>query len=167
MKLTKKIKYSVLGLLGLLSLLLAWGVAIEPYLIDREEEVALIPGLPASWQGKRVALIADFQVGMWMDNTPTIRRIVKQLVEERPAFILIAGDFVYKPDSDPTAEINEVVELVRPLSEAQIPTYAVLGNHDYAKESADDQRSSELQKALEAAGVRISLAESVDALRAI
>jgi predicted MPP superfamily phosphohydrolase len=161
MKLTKKIKYSVLGLLGLLSLLLAWGVAIEPYLIDREEEVALIPGLPASWQGKRVALIADFQVGMWMDNTPTIRRIVKQLVEERPAFILIAGDFVYKPDSDPTAEINEVVELVRPLSEAQIPTYAVLGNHDYAKESADDQRSSELQKALEAAGIQVLKNEAV------
>lgn len=46
---------------------------VEPYLIDTEEEVAEIPNLPAAWEGQRVALISDWQVGMWLDNTNTIQ----------------------------------------------------------------------------------------------
>lgn len=51
--------------------MLMWGF-IEPYLIDKEEELAENPRLPAAWEGKRVALIADWQIGMWLNNTSTI-----------------------------------------------------------------------------------------------
>lgn len=135
-------------------LLLIWGL-IEPYLIDTEEEVAEIPNLPSAWEGQRIALISDWQVGMWLDNTPTIRRIVEQLVKERPGLVLISGDFIYRPGENPTQEINKVIELVRPLPESGIPTYAVLGNHDYglAMGSKNQQLASQLHESLQAVGV--------------
>ncbi len=160
----KKIKYTLLGLLGILGLLLFWGL-LEPYLIDTEEEVAEIPGLPASWEGQRVALIADWQIGMWMGNTSTIRRIVEQLIEERPAIVLIAGDFIYDPGEDPSEEINKAVEIVRSLTRAGIPTYAVLGNHDYAMKNKhaapNEQLAAKLHKALESVGVQVLQNEAV------
>ncbi|MBD2744944.1 metallophosphoesterase [Coleofasciculus sp. FACHB-1120] len=159
-----KIKYTLLGLLGIFCLILFWGL-LEPYLIDTEEEVAEIPGLPASWEGQRVALIADWQIGMWMDNTSTIRRIVKQLIEERPAIVLIAGDFIHDPGKDPSEEINKAVEIVRSLPLAGIPTYAVLGNHDYAMKNKhappDEKLAAKLHDALESVGVQVLQNEAV------
>lgn len=158
----KKIKYALLGLLGVFGLLLIWGL-IEPYLIDTEEEVAEIPNLPTAWEGQRIALISDWQVGMWLDNTPTIRRIVEQLVKERPALVLISGDFIYRPGQNPSQEINKVIELVRPLLESGIPTYAVLGNHDYglAMGSKNQQLASQLHESLQAVGVKVLKNEAV------
>lgn len=160
----KKIKYTLLGLLGIFCLLLFWGL-LEPYLIDTEEEVAEIPGLPAAWEGKRVALIADWQIGMWLDNSSTIRRIVEQLIEERPAIVLIAGDFIYDPGEDPSEEIDKAVEIVRSLPQSGIPTYAVLGNHDYAMKnkqaSPNEKLAAKLHDALEAVGVQVLQNEAV------
>jgi len=165
-KYAKYIKYALLGLLGLSATYLTWGVAIEPYLIDREEYVAEIPNLPPAWEGKKVGLISDMQVGMWFGNTSTIRRIVNQLVEERPAVVLITGDFVYEPGKNPSQELNKVTALVRPLPEAGIPTYAVLGNHDYRLKdskttSQDEKLSTQVREALEAAGVQVLKNEAV------
>jgi uncharacterized protein len=159
-------KYVVLGLVALVGLLLVWGVAVEPYLIDREEQVAPIPELPAAWEGRRVALIADLQVGMWLANTSTIRRIVEQLVRERPAAVLIAGDFVYRSLPDPSRELGTVIDVLRPLPEAGIPTYAVLGNHDYAvdpnKPDVKDERLAEqVRQALEGIGVVVLKNEAI------
>lgn len=152
----RTVKRGLIGLLGILGLLLAWGL-IEPYLIDVEEETAAIPSLPSPWQGKRIALISDWQVGMWLDNTATIQRIVERLVQQQPAVVLISGDFIYKPGSNPAQELQQVVELVRPLPEAGIPTYAVLGNHDYglATGSKQPQLAAQVHQSLEAAGVQV------------
>lgn len=160
----KAIKNILLGLLGLFSLLVAWGL-IEPYLIDTEEEVAEIPNLPPAWEGQRVAVIGDWQIGMWLDNTLTIRRIVEQLIEERPALVLVIGDFIYGVRKNPSEELNKAIELVRPLPEAGIPTYAVLGNHDYAMKSKkaqpDQQLAARLYQRLEAVGVEVLQNEAV------
>ncbi|WP_254566793.1 metallophosphoesterase [Oscillatoria sp. HE19RPO] len=170
----KTIKYTLLGLLGIFCLILFWGL-LEPYLIDTKQEIAEIPNLPAAWEGERVAVIADWQIGMWMDNTNTIDRIVEQLIEERPAVVLIAGDFIYHPGEDPSEVINKAVEFARSLPAAGIPTYAVLGNHDYAMKSKQGTPNTELARqlheALEAVGVEVLQNEAVaignPALRAI
>lgn len=52
-------------LAGVLPLLLLWGVLIEPRLFQLKRETAVLPGLPQKREGKRIALIADTQVGMW------------------------------------------------------------------------------------------------------
>lgn len=178
----KAVKFVLAGLGLLAILILAWGAGIEPRLIDEEEEEAEIPGLPDAWTGQQVAVIADLQVGMWWDNTGTIRRIVDRLVDQRPAAVLIAGDFIYHPANQAGASgsggsgtqtappgldaaeavasvVAEAVALVRPLAEAGIPTFAVLGNHDYGMESRQavrlDWAAQRLSEALDAAGIPV------------
>uniref|UniRef100_A0A0C1NGP1 Metallophosphoesterase n=1 Tax=Tolypothrix bouteillei VB521301 TaxID=1479485 RepID=A0A0C1NGP1_9CYAN len=160
----KTIKYFLLGLLGLIGTLLIYGL-IEPYIIDIEPQVAVIPGLSTAWEGKRIAVMGDWQVGMWLGNTPTIRRIVAQLVQDRPAAVLIIGDFIYAAGDDPSEQINRVIELVRPLPSSGIPTYAVLGNHDYGMKSKNGNpevaQATKLVTALESAGVQVLENEAV------
>jgi len=76
--------------------LTVYGTAVEPRFVARNDERAVIPNLPPSWEGKQVAVFADMQVGMWWANTDAIRRAVRQVQTIRPAFVLLAGDFVYK-----------------------------------------------------------------------
>lgn len=150
---------------GLLFLLLFWGVAVEPYRIDEEHEAAVLPGLPASWEGREVAVIADFQIGMWAANAGTIERVVRRLVERRPAAVLIAGDFAYKADDRVQKVANRVAELVRPLPAAGIPVIAVLGNHDYSidveSDPANPRVAQAVRSALRQAGVHVLENEAV------
>ncbi|HHP7231350.1 MAG TPA: metallophosphoesterase, partial [Xenococcaceae cyanobacterium] len=125
-----KLKYTVLGLVGAIALLAIWSF-IEPRILNTENETATIPDLPASWEGKQIAQISDFQIGLWGDNRGTVRRSVAKIVEAKPTIVLISGDFIYHPGDNPASEIATAVNIVRPLIEAEIPTYAVLGNHDY------------------------------------
>ena len=153
------------GLGAFLLLLLVWGLAIEPHLINTERETATIPHLPPAWEGQQVAVIADFQIGMWGANTGTIRRITERLVARPPAAVLIAGDFVYKADGKLDQVIPQIVALVRPLPEAGVPTFAVLGNHDYSIDVKDDPANPRVAQAVEAAlegvGVRVLHNEAV------
>ena len=72
-----------------------------------------------------------------------------------------------EPDDYPEALdiIQTAVELVRPLPAAGIPTYAVLGNHDYGMGWPDEVKRAwlarALQKALTEAGVRMLENEAV------
>ena len=161
----KTVKKSLLITTGLVAVLGIWGL-IEPKTLNLEEEAALIPGLPADWQGRKIGQLSDFQVGPWWDNAGTAHRAVDRLVEEAPAAVLISGDFVYHAEPDPQPKIEEAVSIVLPLVEAGIPTYAVLGNHDYGMSGKDEtpqtELASELAIALEDAGVVILENESTE-----
>lgn len=163
-EISKKIKYFLLGLLGLIFALLIYGL-IEPYFIDVESQIASIPGLSTPWVGQRIAVMGDWQVGMWLDNTSTIRRIVTRLIKVRPAAVLIIGDFIYGAGKDAAEEIQQSIDLVRPLADSGIPTYAVLGNHDYGMKSKkgnpDVQQAAKLARALESVGVQVLENEAV------
>ena len=152
--------YIVLTLLGLLLLLILWGL-LEPYTIDVQEQRGEIPDLPDSWVGARVAVIGDIQVGMWLTNISTVRRIVRKIVREKPDLVLLTGDFIY----DKRSAITEAVSLVRPLTEAALPVYAVLGNHDYAmptkKDAGDQGLVDALEEALEEVGIPVLHNEAV------
>ena len=160
----KKLAYAATGVVGGLVLLIAWGL-IEPRFLNRKEEVATIPNLPASWEGKQIGQLSDFQIGMWLGNPGTASRSIEQMIEANPAAVLISGDFIYHADPDPSAEIQEAVSIVKPLVDAGIPTYAVLGNHDYgmSKKEAEPgtQLASSLESELEAAGITVLENESV------
>ncbi len=160
----KKLKYGAIALASAVVLLAVWGL-IEPRFLDREEEIAQIPNLPDSWEGKQIGQLSDFQIGLWGDNSGTARRSVEQMIEANPAAVLISGDFIYHAGPNPTEEIETVVSIVQPLVEAEIPTYAVLGNHDYGMDSKtanpDEQLASDLATALESAGIVVLANESV------
>jgi hypothetical protein len=161
----KKTVASVIALLAVVAgLLLIWGLA-EPYVLDEEEHVVTLPDLSPAWDGKQFALLADWQVGMWLGNTPTIRRAVSALVEEQPAFVLIAGDFVYHTATGNQEEAQRAASLIRPLTEAGVPVYAVLGNHDYGMQKPDSKPDTTLARrvteALDAVGVHVLDNEAV------
>ncbi len=120
----KYVKYTSLGIIGILLLLTKRGAGIEPRLVDFKQATAVIPNLPTARENKRVALIADLQIGMWLGSEGTVAKIVNRIVEERPA-ILIAGDFIYKPTGedetdkveredvkDFTGEVNKICFLI-------------------------------------------------------
>ena len=140
-----------LALLVTVALLVAYGMLVEPRLIRDEErlEVAL-PRLAADAPARTVAVFSDPQIGMWFANEDMVSDIVARVVEERPAAALVAGDFVYSTDPDPAEQVERVVELLAPLTAAGIPTFAVLGNHDYAVGAVD-----ELLAALTGIGIRV------------
>lgn len=49
----KRLKWFLLGRLGLLGLLVAWGL-VEPHVLNLEEETAIIPNLPKAWEGQKI-----------------------------------------------------------------------------------------------------------------
>lgn len=147
-------------------LLLGWSAVIEPRLLVEEREEATIPALAKTWNGSRVALIADLQIGMWLGNSGTVRRAVERVIEMRPAAVFIAGDFVYhalEGEAATTdrrnAAVRAAIDLVRPLPTANVPTYAVLGNHDYRLKSGSvptrPKLAVTLRRELENIGVRV------------
>jgi predicted MPP superfamily phosphohydrolase len=164
---------------GLLLLLVVWGTAVEPYWLDVETTTAAVPGLPAAWEGQHLMVMGDLQIGMWLGNESTARKAVDRIVTERPAAVLLLGDFVYQSLEDEeaasgaaepgeadgdealgrVAEIQAVQALVRPLAEAGIPTYAVLGGHDHTvpvvSGRPDNLLADRVAAALEAAGVMV------------
>ncbi len=155
---TLKIVAAVVGVL--LVLFLAWGVGIEPrFLLDVQREEAHVPGLPGPWRGARVAVLADWQVGMWWDNVGMIRRSVRRAVEAHPDAAFLLGDFIYHPAGRDRALAHRAADLARPLVEAGIATYAVLGNHDWGVSQKDDAVlpavADTVAAALEAAGVTV------------
>jgi predicted MPP superfamily phosphohydrolase len=103
--------------------------------------------------------------------------VVERIVAARPAAVLIGGDFVYNPTDDEKEDterdefrevdedVNEAVALVRPLVEAGIETYAVLGNHDYGmmtqKYAKNDYLARRLSEQLSAAGLHVLDNEAV------
>lgn len=155
------------GLIALVAgvALAGWGFLIEPRLIVWDEQSVALPNLPAAWDGATIGVIADLQVGIPFANTDTARRAVAGLVERRPAAVLIGGDLVYESAPNPDPEIERVVEILRPLPAAEIPTFTVLGNHDYAAATGatrgDDPVAGRLAGALEAAGIRVLRNEAV------
>lgn len=143
-------------LVALVVLTGAWGVLVEPRLIGEERHGVVIPGIPPEWDGKEVAFLSDLQVGMLLANTGTARRMVERLIADPPAAVLLGGDFVYGDSPDPAAQVDAAVDIVRPLPDAGIPTYAVLGNHDVEVGVADS-----LTAALGDAGIEVLDNESI------
>lgn len=101
---------------------------------------------------------------MWGGNPGTARRSIQILIQNKPAAVLISGDFLYHAAPNPTPEISTAIEIVKPLVEADIPTYAVLGNHDYGMSAKTEspmlELSSNMQTALETIGVQVLKNES-------
>ena len=136
-----------------------YATAVEPRFVVRNDEVAPIPNLGSSWEGAQVAVFADLQVGIRGANTDAARRAVHDITVIRPAFVLIAGDFVYNADSSVDDQMKRVVGILEPILRDSIPVYAVLGNHDYSlmnEHSDEDNRvAHRVSTALTAAGVHM------------
>ncbi len=157
---TRWLKRIGLAVAGFLVLLLVYGVLIEPRLIlDEEHAEVTLPRLPDDLAGTEVAVLSDFQLGMWFANHGMVERAVQATVDAEPDIVLLGGDFVYSSDPGIQTQTDTLLDLLDPLLASGIPTYAVMGNHDYEADGA-----AELTTALEDAGVTVLRNAAVPAL---
>jgi hypothetical protein len=109
-----------------------------------------LANLPATWRGRRAALISDLHLGH-VRNGGFLRRMVAKILKEEPDAIFIAGDLY-----DGTA--IDAHGAARPLRELAAPhgVYFVAGNHE---QFADDRKYLD---AVAATGVRVLSNEKVE-----
>ena len=87
--------------------------------------------LSNSFSGIRIAQISDIHMGGWMDKE-RLQHVVDLLLEQKPKLVLITGDFLtgHGFDSSRKQAVDDLIEVLAPLAKT-VPTFAVLGNHDY------------------------------------
>jgi predicted MPP superfamily phosphohydrolase len=110
-----------------------------------------LANLPATWRGRKAALISDVHLGH-VRNGSFLRRMVRNILKEKPDAIFIAGDLY-----DGTA--IDAGRAAEPLNKLTAPhgVYFVAGNHE---QFGDD---SKFLHAIAAAGVRVLSNEKVEA----
>jgi uncharacterized protein len=87
--------------------------------------------LPKVFSGLRLAQISDIHMGGWM-NPDRLQHVADIVKAERPDLLLITGDFLLGHHFS-NAEKQAILDLIPILSSLaeSIPSFAVLGNHDY------------------------------------
>ena len=106
--------------------------------------------LPEGWSGKRVAVLSDFQLGLWDQNEAVATAAVERAVSAQPDLIVLLGDFV--------AQGNDMTALQRVLAPLRgRGALAVLGDRDIRSDSIEAQIAATLQTA----GIRLLSNNSV------
>jgi uncharacterized protein len=97
-----------------------------------------VASLPPAWEGVRVVHLTDVHLGARGTPHRMIERAIRTATAAQPDVIALTGDYV--DDGRPRRRLDELA----PLAEAA-PTFAVLGNHDYARNGrAADQIAERL-----------------------
>jgi predicted MPP superfamily phosphohydrolase len=117
-------------------ILLTIGAAEYGFLVEtnsfKVETIPLkLPRLPRKFSGFRVAHISDIHMGGWM-NLKRLQHAGELIIAEKPDVLLITGDFLIgRNPSDVSQQM--ILNLITGLSglAERVPTFAVLGNHDY------------------------------------
>ena len=108
-----------------------YGYLMEPNWFKVETIPLKLPRLPPRFSGLRIAQISDIHMGGWM-NLERLQRATDLVLDQSPDVLLITGDFLIGGDIAAISE-QTIQDLVTGLSRlaSAVPTFAVLGNHDY------------------------------------
>ncbi len=131
----KFIKNSILGGLGvgILGGLYSW--KIEPFWLDFNKVRMPLKNLPENLIGKTLMQISDLHVGNRFDYN----FITESLIEAQsynPDFVVYTGDFVSYENYE---QIEQLKTVMKNATLGSIGTYAILGNHDYGKNWAEQE----------------------------
>ncbi len=103
-------------------LALAWGWFEAGWLRRRVLEVEL-SGIPAAFDGVRIAHLSDFHLGVPSRGQRAVREAVEWVARRKPDLVFVTGDLVSR-----RAGLPRLLELL-----AELPaSFVVLGNHDFA-----------------------------------
>ena len=117
---------SLLGIGGV-----GYGFLMEPNSFKLETVRLQLPRLARSFSGLRLAQLSDLHMGGWM-NAARLQHVVDLVLDQKPDVLLITGDFLIGHDDVKISDqvVNDLIEPLSRLS-SSIPSFAVLGNHDY------------------------------------
>ncbi len=102
--------------------------------------------LPPSLDGLRLAQISDIHMGGWM-NLARFRHSMDLIKENQPDLIVITGDLISR-SSDLSRALEDLFTGLRKLSQIT-PVFAVLGNHDHWRGSANVREALTLSGVME------------------
>jgi hypothetical protein len=104
---------------------------IEPGWLRVESVRLKLSRLSKPFSGMRIAQISDIHMGGWMDRE-RLQAVVKLMLDQDPNIVLITGDFLtgHGFESSHRQAVGDLLEVLAPLANT-VPTFAVLGNHDY------------------------------------
>jgi len=104
---------------------------IEPRLIKVESVKLRLRRLAPEFSGIRMVQVSDIHMGRWM-NAERLQDIVELIIEQKPDLVLFTGDFLIGRayDADSERNVRDLITILTPLA-ASIPSYGILGNHDY------------------------------------
>ncbi len=128
-----------------------YGREIEVYWLEDHEVPIVMPTLPASFNGFRIAQLTDLHA---FHNVPIsyLEKVVKRTNERQPDLIAITGDFT-------THSMEWVAPVCDVLSDLKAPVVCSFGNHDYDEASAypgiPTRIADALQKRLTALGFSV------------
>lgn len=108
-----------------------YSALIEPGWLRVENVPLKLRRLSPALSGIRIALISDIHMGGWM-TAERLQHVADGVLEQRPDLLFITGDFVtgHGFTESKKQAIENMSEVLTPLARA-IPSFAVLGNHDY------------------------------------
>lgn len=109
----------------------AWGYFIEPAAPQVEVVSLKMPRLASAFSGLRVAQISDIHMGGWM-NAERLTYVVELITEQSPDILLLTGDFLtgHGFNGSSQQQLQDIINVVSPMAKT-IPTFGILGNHDY------------------------------------
>lgn len=109
---------------------IAWGHYVTRLSVQVNNVQIEHPLLPTSFKGMKVAHISDFHIGSMQSpaGEQLLDNIIATLLEQRPDIICFSGDLV----TIRAAELEPFLPQLKRLTDAGIPVYSVMGNHDYA-----------------------------------
>jgi hypothetical protein len=100
-------------------------VLIEPVWVEVNKLKIILPNLPAQFDGFSIVHLSDFHCSPFI-RVRYIEKCIQKTLSLKPDLVVITGDFVLG-----RAKYIESVASKLKLISHKIPTYAVLGNHDY------------------------------------
>lgn len=104
---------------------LVYGMVGGAYDYRVRRQPLLLPNLPKSFDGMKIAQISDVHSGSFY-NKKAVLGGVEMLMAEKPDMIFVTGDLV----NNLASEMREYQDIFAKLK-APLGVYSVLGNHDY------------------------------------
>jgi predicted MPP superfamily phosphohydrolase len=108
-----------------------FGLVMSPKGFKVETVRLQLARLPRVFSGFRIVQISDIHMGGWM-NRARFQQVADLIAAQRPDILLITGDFIFGRGFPVAARqwVADLGAVLAPLA-ASVPTFAVLGNHDY------------------------------------
>lgn len=110
---------------------LGYGDFLEPNAYEIDTVHLRLKRLPQAFSGFRIAQVSDIHMGAWM-NLERLQRVSELVSAQKPDALVLTGDFLKGRNFTESSRqaIRDMTKVLAPLA-AHIPSFAVLGNHDY------------------------------------